>query len=570
MINFKITSLVDGNLSLDMAQGKSVLLKPGEIVKAEVVNVQASGDAVLRIKGELITARTEVPLQPGDTAFFKVSDSPSSSPNQLRLQFMGYEDTSQGALLPENFMSTTEGQALATLIQQLSDSLSMHDGTASGGKSVDQQNSAQPEAQQGEMPAGSSRADTFPLDKVENLLKALPADINSLPQDVKTQLQDLLLSSLKTTGQGIQSRLDTVLNQLSDMLNNSQVAGNLKAEAGSVTANIGSQVAGNLKTDAGSFTANIGNLLADIGSFKDGSGNLKADIMINMDRLLSSSFKNAVLNTGVALEAKLKSEVFTMQANAIGPQEETAPSTTLPPSQQNTMGEELIITQADPSASKSEGQPGSTNDGKAGEIQPKEITHTIPSLQNDLKAVLLELKQRLSMVPDGSRPAQGPGASVSAKDTVHDAVALKNLQGTIEGLLKDIETFQALSKTTDSFYTFLPVNWKELKDGEVSFKRGRAGTAGGSSCSCRINLDLAESGNLSILVLMNNKDFFISFKADKPETHSVIDKNLDELKSSFIQKGMNLKAAHMLDQADTSMEKLDKLGSSERIISIKA
>lgn len=557
MINFKITSLLDGNLSLDMAQGKSVLLKPGEIVKADVMNVQESGDVVLKIKGELITAKTEVPLKPGDTAFFKVSDSPSSSPNQLKLQFMGYEDTSQGALLPENFMATTEGQALTTLIQQLSDSLSLDDGTSSGGKSVDQQNSVQPQAQQGEMPAGSSSANTFPLDKVESLLKALPADINALPQDIKTQLQNLLLSSLKTTGESIQSRFDTVLNQLSDIVNNSPAAVNLKA-------------------DTGSLTANIGNLLADIGSFKDGSGNL-----INMDKLLSSPFKNALLNTGVALEAKLKSEVFTMQANAIGLEEETAGSAASTASQQNPIGEELIITQADSSANKSEGQPVSTNNEKAGQIQPKENTvqqdtppdkslGALPSIQNDLKAVLLELKQRLLMAPDGSRPAQEPGALAAAKDTGHDAVALKNLQGTIEGLLKDIETFQALSKTTDSFYTFLPVNWQELKDGEVSFKRGRAGTSGGPSCSCRINLNLAESGNLSILVLMNNKDFFISFKADKPETHSVINTNLDELKSSFVQKGMNLKAAHVLDQADTSMEKLDRLGSSERIISIKA
>src|SRR5208337_1985495 len=160
MINFKITSLLDGNLSLDMAQGKSVLLKPGEIVKAEVMSVLESGDVVLKIKGELITARTEVPLQPGDTALFKVSDSPSTSPNQLKLQFIGSADTSQGASLPENFMSTTAGQSLATLIQELSDSLSMNDAASSGGKSVDQQNSPPPHTQQGGMPAAGSRADT--------------------------------------------------------------------------------------------------------------------------------------------------------------------------------------------------------------------------------------------------------------------------------------------------------------------------------------------------------------------------------------------------------------------------
>ncbi len=113
------------------------------------------------------------------------------------------------------------------------------------------------------------------------------------------------------------------------------------------------------------------------------------------------------------------------------------------------------------------------------------------------------------------------------------------------------------------------MNWKELKDGDVAFKQGRESATGGTTSSCRINLDLAGFGSLSILVLMNNNDFFVSFKADRPESHSLINANLDELKSSFSEKGMRLKAAHVLDKADATMEHLDKLGSSDRIISIK-
>jgi hypothetical protein len=533
MINFKITSLVDGNLTIDKAQGKSVLLAPGETIKAEVANILSSGNAVLKIKGELITAKTEVPLQQGETAFFKVSDS-SSSANEIRLQFLGYEDTSEDASVLKNFMTTPEGQTLAGLIQELSDSLLKQ----SGPSPSENQSIESTLTKGGGTTAERGAADSFPLDKIESLLKALPADINALPKDIKTQLQDLLLSNLRSTGQSIQSRLETALSQLSDTLKNSPAV-----------------------------------------------GNFKSDIMLNMERLLSGPLKNALLNSGVALEAKLKSTAFSMLLNAAEVENEPAGSTASPdlhPDLQQggaPSGEELITSQTE-TETPIDGIPGQTQpsplpalkndtetpiDGKPGQTQPSPL----PALKNDLKAVLLELKQRFSAPLEGSPAAQDSKAPAAAKEAIHDAAALRNLQGKIEGLLKDVETFQALSKTTDSFYTFLPVTWKELMDGDLAFKRGREGTTGGRSSSCRINLDLAGFGSLSILVLMNNNDFFVSFKADKPESHSLISANLDELKSSFAEKGLSLKAAHVLDKTDTTMEQLDKLGSSDRIISIK-
>ena len=554
MINFKITSLVDGNLTIEKGQGKSVLLTPGETIKAEIINILSSGNAVLKIKGELITAKTEVPLQQGETAFFKVSASTSSA-NELKLQFIGREDNSGDASVLKNFMTTPEGKTLAGLIQELSDSLLKQSGTSPS----ENQSISSTLTKGGGAPAQSGAPDRFPPDKIESLLKALPADINALPKEIKTQLQDLLQSSLKSTGQSIQSRLDTVLSQLSDTLKNSPAA-----------------------------------------------GNFKSDILLNMERLLSGPLKNALLNSGVALEAKLKATAFSMLLNApevenetaapaVGPdlqqgpvpsgkdlnsgvpleaelkatafsmlpnapevKNETAAPAVGPDLQQGPVpsGKELMVAQTDTEAVKGE---------KARHTE----TSPLPALKNDLKAVLLELKQRFSAPLEGSQAVQDSKAPAAAKETVNDAAALRNLQGKIEGLLKDVETFQALSKTTDSFYTFLPVTWKELKDGDVAFKRGREGAAGARSSSCRINLDLAGFGSLSILVLMNNRDFFVSFKADRPESHSLINANLDELKSSFVDIGLSLKAAHMLDKTDTTMEKLDKLGSSERIISIK-
>ncbi|HXW68358.1 MAG TPA: flagellar hook-length control protein FliK [Dissulfurispiraceae bacterium] len=501
MINFKITSLVDGNLTIEKAQGKSVLLTSGETIKAEVMNILPSGNAVLRIKGELITAKTEVPLQQGEAAFFKVSDSTSSA-GELKLQFMGYENSSGDASVLTNFMNSPEGKTLAGLIQELSDSLLKQGSNQSLVSTLEED---------GGVPVESGRADSFPLDKIESLLKALPADINALPGEIKTGLQQLLQSSLRSTGQSIQLRLETVLSQLSDIFENSGAA-----------------------------------------------GNFKSDIMLNMERLLSGPLKNALLNSGVVLEAKLKSTAFSLLLDAADVDNETAGSagSTDLPQGAAPSGKEWTTAQTNTEAPK---------DAAPAQTQPSPL----PALGSDLKAVLLELKQRFSAPLENSSAAQDSKTPAAAKETVQDVAALRNMQGKIEGLLKDIETFQALSKTTDSFYTFLPVSWKELKDGDLAFKRGREGATGGTTSSCRINLSLDGFGSLSVLVLMNNRDFFVSFKADRPASHSLINSNLAELKSSFAEKGLNLKAAHMLDKTDATMDKLDKLGSSESIISIK-
>lgn len=625
MINFKITGQTDGNLTVESSPGKTVLLSPGETVRAEVIGVLPSGSVSLKIKGEVITAKTAVPLQQGETAFFRVADSPAS-PNELRLRFLGYEEASEQNAVPlKDFMSSPEGQTLAGLIQELSDSLpdnsrtplpknqstvpspdtesesaaqsdagaasspadlvgnllkqllpstagtrsnaSYAIGADSGqgsagdvrempGQPIKDQNNAAYVAKDNAASADNDQAGVFPLNKVESLLKALPADINALPKEIKTQLQDLLGASLRTSGQSIQSRLITVSAQISDVLKNTPAA-----------------------------------------------ENFRSDMMLNMEGLISAPLKSALLNTGVVFEAKLKSAAVQQQLDALSPDaqgtEETvgpADSPVMP--SQGAVGpsgmQNLVPREADTLAgipdspektvrvdvSESAGskpQDESKDDGTTtaahSRVQVSDTqsgTHdALPAIRNDLKAVLLELKQLLPDLSESRAAVQDTKAPAALTGAAHSA-SLKDLQGKVEGLLKDIETFQALSKTTDSFYTFLPVDWKALRDGEVSFKRGQTGAGGGASASCRINLDLDKFGTLSILVLMHNKDFFVSFKAARPDTSSLINSNLDDLKSSFREKGLSLKAAHMLEKSDTSMEQIQGLGASERAISIKA
>lgn len=177
-----------------------------------------------------------------------------------------------------------------------------------------------------------------------------------------------------------------------------------------------------------------------------------------------------------------------------------------------------------------------------------------------MKAGLLQLKQFI--VEEGKEAVK----TFSGHDLT--ATQRESTVRLIDGLIKDIETFQVLSKTTNSFYTFLPISWQELKDGEISFKRGQS-DAKGISYSCRINLDLERFGKLSVMVMMYNKEFLVSFRAENPEFQAVLNNNVTVLRELFSSRGLNLKAVNVLDSNDVSLEQFERLESLEKQISIK-
>jgi hypothetical protein len=437
MINFKITGIDNTFISIEKPTGKAISLKLGEIVKAEVMDMLPTGGVTLKVKGDFITAKTDIPLEKGAIAFFKVTDLPVEG-KDLKLQFMGYTLESakeQEITLP--YFNPKESP-IPKLIQELTNSLSDIKNPTVSGKEADSLTS-----------------------KLQNInseiLKALPSDINSLPKEVRMQLQNLLQASLKITGQSIQARLDNFISQLPEVIKNHPLV-----------------------------------------------QNLTKDLTVSIEKLLQTPLKGVLQDTGVALETKLKAIVEMFQ-------------------------------------------------------QPQ-LQHDMTAIKKDLKAGLLQLKQLVM------EEGKGTVRTFSGHDLT--AAQRESAVRVIDGLIKDIETFQVLSKTTDSFYTFLPIGWQELKDGEVSFKRGRS-DAKGISYSCRINLDLERFGKLSVIVIMYNKEFLVSFMAENPAFQTILNDNTKELQDSFIARGLNLKAVNVLDSNDASLEQFERLESFENQVNIK-
>ncbi len=247
--------------------------------------------------------------------------------------------------------------------------------------------------------------------------------------------------------------------------------------------------------------------------------NLKAELMLNMEKLFPTQVKSALQDTGVALESKLR--VIADKPDVSVVKEALAEKTTLQ--------------------------------------RPSDLT---TSIKGDLKAGLLKLQELLA-VQEKETTAK---TSKMSEQTISE---IKTASKAVEGLLKDIETFQTLSKTTDSFYTFLPLDWKGLKEGEIAFKKGEEGQ-NGTPFSCRINLDLEDQGKLSTLILFHRDEFFVSFKTASPEFKNTLDKNSATLKDAFREKGMYLKGLTVLDFSDPSFGALENLESFDKLISVKA
>jgi hypothetical protein len=435
MINFKITDISTGLITVVKPAGKPIPLNVGEIVKGEVVDVLATGGVTLKIKGSFITARTDIPVQRDSQIMLKVLGT-TSSPNELRLQLLG----------------PAEGEAAAV--------------PASGADALNRF----------AREFTNLNADTLSAEKITNLLKALPVDINSIPKDLRLQLQNILQEGLKSAGSDIQSRLEALFRDLPPSVTNTAVV-----------------------------------------------QGLKLDVAGSVEILISNGLKGLLRDTGVALEAKLKAAAELVQQSP------------------KDAGEAFKTVSARLSGSQ--------------DISQMLSAPVKASIENDLKTNLLRLRDNL----------------ISQSETVSqkEMAALKVATGAIDSILRDIDSYQLMSKTTGSFYTFLPVSWQELKDGEASF-RSNSGDEKTATSSCRLNLDLEQFGKLSIMVLMHGNEFFVSFRPDNQDFKTLLDTQAGKLDEQFRGSGLFLKAVRVLDKDDKSLERMDTADALRQIVSIKA
>lgn len=362
---------------------------------------------------------------------------------------------------------------------------------------------------------------SLPVDGEQLTLKYLGSEPKQPGVDPKAQALGNFLKSLSAAVASGSGKID------SDLIHT--LLKSMPADAAEIPRDVRIQLqtllSDSLKSAGQSISSRLGAILGPLVPQAEGEAAmpLQNRLMLDVERLVGGSLKSSLANTGVVLEAKLRNEALNGLVNPAAGDAGTLPA--------------------------------------AGEAKEA----TAPAVRHDFKALLLSLKEAIAQGEiDGSVKAPTSQQAESARSSAQPTLAQQ-----VDGLLKDVETFQLLSKTTESFYTFLPINWQQLRDADIAFKQASGGVRGGLY-SCRINLELEEDGRVSVMIMKNGPDYSVSVWAEQPALKARMEQHRDDLKEAFREKGLSLAAVHLLDSREEMQEQFDRIESPDARVSVQA
>ncbi len=171
------------------------------------------------------------------------------------------------------------------------------------------------------------------------------------------------------------------------------------------------------------------------------------------------------------------------------------------------------------------GRAGAARKGIKGEagLLKREVSQAV---RGDLKGMLLRAKEALN---DPGVTARLKGNDVRADELVR----------VIEKLLGKIEYHQLQSRLNETLQTFLPFLWRELKDGELVFRRASRDRCQGEF-HCFINLDLEGTGRVSASLLMQSGRFHVRFTAENRAFLDFLKRGSGMLKEQLESAGLGL------------------------------
>lgn len=144
-------------------------------------------------------------------------------------------------------------------------------------------------------------------------------------------------------------------------------------------------------------------------------------------------------------------------------------------------------------------------------ITPNDKNLAVQTLQNDVKATLLALKEATANQPNQAA-----------------------LNQNINRLLTQIEMHQLISYAQNSLQTYLPYSWDALESSSVAFKQGKK-----KRFYAKIDLNFTHFGNVDIVIaLSDNKYIDISIATGTAEFKNLILSASKELKSAITGLGL--------------------------------
>ncbi|ALV24882.1 hypothetical protein CIG2463D_1312 [Campylobacter iguaniorum] len=163
---------------------------------------------------------------------------------------------------------------------------------------------------------------------------------------------------------------------------------------------------------------------------------------------------------------------------------------------------------------------------------------TMKSIENDLKATLLKLKDQASTNPNQA-----------------------SINQTASRLLNQIEMHQLISYAQNSLQTYLPYTWDGLDSSSLAFKQGKK-----NKFYARLELNFIKFGSISVILgLSQSKYIDISIATQTNEFKDIILNSSKELKTSITDLGLIISSFSLIQKTKSepySDEKSFDLGFS--------
>ena len=352
------------------------------------------------------------------------------------------------------------------------------------------------------------------LDKIAYQIQTNPKNSLSIEQNISRAINQ---------GQNIIKNIETSLSQINFNHPNLKNVKPLSAQLGQMLLDI--------KAELNSLKSNINNPALDIKEFKL-SNNIAASAN-RLSAMLESTQLSQINNTTIAQTAQSTPNLESLMSSLNQSQNSTNLSNFI--QHINTDANNLnlqdklsmaarklsnIINFFDKNSQDAKshlaelkGLIKATNLAKAdiANITPNDKNLAAQTLQNDVKATLLALKEATANQPNQAA-----------------------LNQNINRLLTQIEMHQLISYAQNSLQTYLPYSWDALESSSVAFKQGKK-----KRFYAKIDLNFTHFGNVDIVIaLSDNKYIDISIATGTAEFKNLILSASKELKSAITGLGL--------------------------------
>jgi hypothetical protein len=147
-------------------------------------------------------------------------------------------------------------------------------------------------------------------------------------------------------------------------------------------------------------------------------------------------------------------------------------------------------------------------------------------IAGDLKASLLRLKD-MFLAP-------------AVIEHMRGRLNTDELLGALNTVLRNIEFYQLQSKLTDTLQFFLPLLWRDLREGEIMLREYARGKVGERSFTCTVNLDLERAGKVRVNLVSQDGYMHVTCTAEKNDFTRLLQEGADVLREQFVSAGLRL------------------------------